>query len=248
MNNSRIFSAFLVGAALMLHGPTLYAQAGSTGGTIEVYGAVAKPGAQRLRGGTGVSFAEAIESAGGYSDNAFQLGVAVLRVSRLDSSGRVAGALEKCVSLPEQQVVLGVADYVPRDRAQAISQDIATARRYRVPVSLSKITNPGSRSPDVTLIDGDILLIPTRPAHVHVLEAGLPEQLVYVPGWRAEDYTSRAGGGERALSDDDKIVLPSGEIRSLSLGFWEYQPTAVPPGALLVMDAEDAGYCAMSSD
>ncbi|MEW6166194.1 MAG: SLBB domain-containing protein [Pseudomonadota bacterium] len=209
-----------------------------THGYIEVYGAVGKPGRILLQNPY-LALGDVLTLAGGYTADAYLFGAVLLRAARHGiQTGR------DCLPAAERQAL----EVLRAATADARSEEIATAilghELYRVPLRLSPAELAGDAAGQVTLLDGDILIVPPRPAHVYTAGAvGRAGPILYEPGRLAEDYLDAAGGRDRWLSGSDWMVLPNGELRPLGLRFWNYRATAVPPGALLIFDADDSGIC-----
>jgi polysaccharide biosynthesis/export protein len=209
-----------------------------TKGYIEVYGAVGKPGRILLQSPY-LALGDVLTLAGGYTADAYLFGAALLRAAR-DGIQISRG----CLPAAERQAMEALRAATTDARGEEIAADIWARGLYRVPVQLSPAELAGDAGGQVTLLDGDILIVPPRPGHVYAAGAvGRAGPILYEPGRLAEDYLEAAGGRDGWLSGSDWMVLPNGELRPLGLRFWNYRATAVPPGSLLIFDADDSGIC-----
>jgi hypothetical protein len=200
-------------------------------GFVQVLGAVERPGALLLRQAA-VPVSEALRQAGGPNSDAYLLGAMLLRRAAPDT--RLA-APQSCVGLPELQAL------------QTMTAGVYARTLVRLPIRLDPAELSGGRLAGVSLIDGDVLIIPPRPAYVQISDvSGREEAVLYRPGMLAEEYFESAGYPRRGMFGKDWAVLPNGEVRQLRLRFWNYQPTAIPPGATLVSGISGPQACMLT--
>lgn len=210
-------------------------------GFVEISGAVRKPGLILLKR-SHLPVSDAVALAGGYAPEAYLFGAVLLRKSL--ERNTTAGRASPCLPDSERQALATIESALPFDRARELIESVLSRRLSRSPVRLEPLGPRGGVVSELALTDGDVLVIPPRPAHVHVAGAVKRQgSITYQPGWLAEDYRKVAQDSGRSLFGRDVIVLPGGESRTLDLGFWNYRPTAVPPGSLLIFDADERGAC-----
>ncbi len=215
-------------------------------GFVQVVGAVQTPGSILLRQ-PGLSLAEAIRQVGGTDPDAYLLGTVLLRKSRGGTQSIAGIANRRCLGLPELQALQALQTAVPSDQRREFTASMYSRELMRIPVRLDASELRTGRTPAVSLMDGDVLIIPPRPAYVQVTHAsGRDDSVLYQPGLLAEEYFQSAGYSRRGMFSKDWAVLPNGEIRELSLRFWNYQPTAIPPGTVLLSAIEDPQACVVT--
>lgn len=200
-------------------------------GFVQVLGAVERPGAMLLRQAA-VPVAEALKQAGGPTADAYLMGTMLLRRSAPTAPDHMP---QSCVGLPELQALQTLRTAVPAFVARELTAAVYARSLVRLPIRLDAAELGGSRAADASLIDGDVLIIPPRPAYVQLSDvSGREDAVLYQPGMLAEDYFAAAGYARRGFRSREWSVLPNGQVRSLRLRFWNYQPTAIPPGTTLV--------------
>jgi hypothetical protein len=209
-------------------------------GFVQVLGAVERPGALLLRQAA-VPVADALREAGGPNSDAYLLGAMLLR--RAAPATRTA-APQSCVGLPELQALQTMRTAVPAFVARELAAAVYVRSLVRLPIRLDAAELGGGRTAEISLIDGDVLIIPPRPAYVQLNDvSGREDAVLYQPGMLAEEYFESAGYRRRGMFGKDWAVLPNGEVRELRLRFWNYRPTAIPPGATLVSGISGPQAC-----
>jgi hypothetical protein len=209
-------------------------------GFVQVLGAVKRPGALLLRQAA-VPVSDALRQAGGPNSDAYLLGAMLLRRAAPEAN---PSSPRTCVGLPELQAVQTMRTAVPAFVARELTAAIFARSLVRLPIRLDAAELGGGRAADVSLIDGDVLIVPPRPAYVQLSDvSGREEALLYQPGMLAEEYFEAAGYSRRGMFSKDWAVLPNGEVRQLRLRFWNYQPTAIPPGSTLVSGISGPQAC-----
>lgn len=209
-------------------------------GFVQIVGAVQTPGSILLKQ-AGLPLADALRQVGGSDPDAYLLGAVLLRKAR--SGNRIASG-QYCVEPAELQALHTMRTAVPSEQRRELAAAIYSRDLVRAPIRLDASELRTGRTPSVTLMDGDVLIIPPRPAYVQVsLLSGREESVLYQPGMLAEEYFESAGYSRRGLFTKDWAVLPNGEIRELSLRFWNYQPTAIPPGTILLAGRDGSRSC-----
>jgi hypothetical protein len=209
-------------------------------GFVQVLGAVERPGALLLRQAA-VPVAEALRQAGGPNSDAYLMGAILLR---RPAPATGTDAPQSCVGLPELQALQTMRTAVPAFVARELTAALYARSLVRLPIRLDAAELGGSRTAEVSLIDGDVLIVPPRPAYVQLSDvSGREDAVLYQPGLLAEAYFESAGYPRRGWFGKDWAVLPDGEVRELGLRFWNYQPTAIPPGTTLVSGISGPQAC-----
>ncbi|MES0872497.1 SLBB domain-containing protein [Sinimarinibacterium thermocellulolyticum] len=209
-----------------------------SGGIVEIHGAVNTPGSVLLRT-TELDLAEALRAAGGLAPDAYLLGAVLLREAR-SAIGAAAPRDRACVGAAEQQALQILHTAVSSVKSRELAQAVYDGGRVRVPIRLSAPDLQTGTLGGVRLVAGDVLIIPPRPAYIHVGgRVARQGPVLYEPGALAENYYQAAGGSRRGWFAEDLLVLPNGEVQVLKLRFWNYQPTAIPPGSLLLFGVAD---------
>ncbi|MEQ1439406.1 hypothetical protein AAG565_08585 [Fontimonas sp. SYSU GA230001] len=214
--------------------------AGEAGlGAIQIWGAVASPGSIALSIERYLGFSAALASAGGLAQSAYLLGAVLLREQRVVAA--VAASGKDCLGADVLQTLAVIEDIaVDSSLRIAIRKRLIEGSLRRVPLPKDFARWRGQKDIPIELIDGDILLVPRTLGFVYVQHGqGVVARVEYRPGGLAEDYTRSIGIGGRVFSGDDLIVFPDGRAQALRLNFWSYEPTPVPPGSLLIVDAQD---------
>jgi hypothetical protein len=209
-------------------------------GFVQILGAVERPGALLLRQAA-VPVAEALKQAGGPNSDAYLMGAMLLRRS---APATRTGAPQSCVGLPELQALQTMRTAVPAFVARELTAAVYARNLVRLPIRLDSTELGGGRTAEFSLIDGDVLIIPPRPAYVYLSDvSGREDAVLYQPGMLAETYYEAGGFPRSGWFGKDWAVLPSGEVRELGLRFWNYQPTAIPPGTTLVSGISGPQAC-----
>lgn len=207
-------------------------------GVVEIHGAVITPGTILLREPE-LGLPEAIQKAGGLTADAYLFGAVLLRKAR-NAIGYAKPQNRFCLAGAEQQALQAVRTTVSSAKAGELAEAIYSRNLVRVPVRLSAPDLQAGASGAVALMDGDVLVIPPRPAYTYVGgTVGREGPVLYEAGMLADDYFEAAGGGDRGWFSQDLVVLPDGETQLLKLRFWNYQRTAIPPGSLVLFGVAD---------
>lgn len=189
--------------------------------------------------GGSIKASEALERAGGLRDEAYALGAMLLRpLPKLATAPRgsvahldlAAGALEAL-----QVAMSGAGTEAERS---ALIESLRKRRQYaRLPVVVDEAMRRRFPRRDLKLLPGDVLYIPARPATVTVIGAvSSPGMREFRSGDVVDDYLERSGGllgGAR--KGNAAVYLPDGELRPLSLAYWNYKPQNVPPGSIVIV-------------
>jgi protein involved in polysaccharide export with SLBB domain len=197
-------------------------------GIVTLNGEVSRPGEYIIA--RDETLHDLITRAGGLTDVAYPLGAVFTRKS-LKESQRESNAL-----LAEQleQAVLQVAQSDTSDAGEQVKAVLGYAQRLRqqdvtgrlsVNVLLADVSAP------VYLQNGDVLMIPKRPAHVSVIGSVQKDTVAsYSADKRLSAYLASAGGTNR-LADIKRayILLPNGESIEAN------EESIIPSGAVIVV-------------
>lgn len=218
-----------------------------TSGQVTVMGAVQRTGTVLVSGDT-ISAHDVVQLAGGLQPDAYAFGALLLRRNR--NTLYEGSAKGGCISLQNRQAMEAVRSLLPADDAAELVSALRVGALTRMPVALRSTASAIAAPEKSMLIDGDILIVPPRPAVVYV--GGVvtsPGFYPYEPGAIADDYLGRAGKADGAsVFARDIMLLPDGVLQPLHLRFFNYQPAAVPPGAMLLFGIGDKQRCPGSVD
>ncbi|HEY8554963.1 MAG TPA: SLBB domain-containing protein [Burkholderiales bacterium] len=207
-------------------------------GMVEILGEVRFPGRYPIARGERLS--QVIERAGGFTRAAYPRAAIFLRESLRQ---REQEHLEQLIAQLEQDLALvgaegpeiGVRkDSALREGEVLLRQMRAARATGRMVVDLAAVMNPEDDY-DVTMQDGDRLIIPQRPDEVTVLgEVYHPTSHVYVPGRTVDDYVALSGGAtERAHRRATFVVHADGSVTPPR--GWFADAASVGPGDTVIV-------------
>lgn len=207
---------------------------------ITVIGAVEQAG---IVGSKGARVDDAIADAGGLREDAYPLGAMLYRRLPDERGDSATAGVERDLvagALDGLQVALS-GPFGGERRARLIAELRTEGRFMRVPVAADAALQRRFPERNPALAPGDVLFLPTRPETVTVIGAvRSPGQMAFHSGATADDYLEQAGGWlPGARRQRSAVYLPDGKLRDLSLSFWNYKPTAVPPGSIIVVPYRD---------
>jgi protein involved in polysaccharide export with SLBB domain len=154
------------------------------GASVEVMGEVARPGSYAIQDGVD-HLSEVIARAGGLTDFAEASAARIERPFRSAPRDSVIAALGR-----EKQELLN-----DRDREWVL---VRYGAREGLSADLGSLLVRGDHAADVTLLDGDRIVVPRRGLGIAVQgEVMRPGYVTYHEGWRAADYLKAAGGPTR---------------------------------------------------
>jgi protein involved in polysaccharide export with SLBB domain len=189
--------------------------------TVTLRGEVVFPGTYSIRQGETLS--SVLARAGGLTEFAFLQGSVFTRVEVRERELKQLQALARRVETDLASISLS--DPNASD-AVSIGQSLLTQLRSaeatgRVVIRLDEII-AGKLTTDVTLQDGDELLVPEVRQEVAIIgEVQYPTSHVYEAGLSREEYIGRSGGlTERADDDRIYVVRANGEVVADSGGRW----------------------------
>jgi polysaccharide biosynthesis/export protein len=222
------------------------------GATVKVRGEVQHPAAYGIEPGEKLS--SVLRRCGGFTDQAYPYGAVLLRpqvrelqmTSQLELVQRIKTEATYLKSLPESDADQKNAKLTAIAQTETALQQIeATSPVGRVVVHIpSNVKNLGSfaKSPaDITLQDGDELIIPKKTNYVLVGgQVYNPTAVSYLPGKSAKWYLSQAGGLTQIADKSGAFVIRAdGSVLSSrnNSGFWSGDPMSavLKPGDSIVV-------------
>ena len=174
-----------------------------TPGIIMVSGEVLRPGPYAIRAGE--QLASVLERCGGFLPDAYPQAAVFIRASvkkaQQEQIDDARSRLQQELSLLQVTEARSSSQQQPITIEQmtmlegAISQSMQHQAQGRVVIHLTGNDALAESSDNVTLENGDDLVIPKRPSSVNVLgEVYSPTAVIYQPGLMVRDYLARAGG------------------------------------------------------
>jgi protein involved in polysaccharide export with SLBB domain len=213
------------------------------GGTMELQGEVTFPGLYPFQGGE--TLFSVLERAGGLTDQAFAGGSVFLREDLVEREQQrledLAVQVESDISATALQ---GGAD---ANEVLGVGQALADRLRNTVPtgrlaIDLDRIITTANPSFDITLKDGDALLVPELSQEITVMgEVQYPTSHLYQDGLGREDYINLSGGVS-SQADERRIyiVRANGEVGGTQGSRWfsQGQNSDVLPGDTVVVPVD----------
>lgn len=196
---------------------------------VHVLGAVRQP--IHLQLGAPVPLLQAVMQAGGLRGDAYAAGAVLLRPMGAVQGGEVPQAHKAAAAW---QISAGTAADNPT--LLALSRNLVTGQQYvRIPVIADSARLRANPHLEPVMLPGDVLVIPSRPRFVAVVGAvDTPGLYAHESGLTARDYVKAAGGFARgARRSGARSIAPDGEVQSLHLSAWNYQPETLMPGSVI---------------
>jgi polysaccharide biosynthesis/export protein len=161
-------------------------------------GQVRRPGDYPIRNGE-TTLRELVELAGGFAPDASLVHAQLLRTARGDWTRDTALA-----QAPDDQFLSPLDRQIARIQAQSSGD-------ARVVIDFEQLFLAGADAYDQRLMNGDVLMVPRRPAGVQVMGAvPRPGVVEHAPHRRVNDYVELAGGFTRRADRGDVVVLRAG--------------------------------------
>ena len=196
-------------------------------------GQIKLPGTYTIMNGERLS--SVIKRAGGFTDDAFLFGAVLTRGSARSSqdmgSGRFIAMLEK--KILEQEAKLATEAFLSEERISQRQEALQKNRQIfnrlqssilvkgRVIITLQPLAEFEGSIDDLTLEDGDRLVVPPAPNIVSILgEVYSPNSVLYRDGEKLFYYINRVGGlTDMAYKDGIYLVRADGSVISGSRGW-----------------------------
>lgn len=168
---------------------------------VTIVGEVRQPGKYAItRDSTWLS--EIIEQAGGFTPEA---AIAECKIIRKPNSEDPLAQNPDYARLTEMRL-----SGLNREERDYFNYEAAIKRGY-VSVDFKKLFLEGVKSADVTLRDGDFIIVPTRSKTVYVYgQVANPGHVTYVPGLQFSDYIEKAGGYSKAANKGKVFLIKAG--------------------------------------
>lgn len=233
----RQFAAVIINPGDVVRFNPLYL--GRDDGPVTIIGEVKRPGIYDIRRGEKLS--SVMARAGGITAEAYPYG-AVLTRERIKAVEREG--IERSIRELEADLGASAKSEKPEQvtaSAQVLRELVAELRQATPIGRLVVEADPDELvvhpERDVVLEPGDRLVIPKRPNSVTVSGDVLnPSTQAFQSGLTGDQYIDRAGGVS-INADRTRIfvVLPNGEARPLKISFWNFTPSPIPPGSIIVV-------------
>jgi len=222
---------------------------------VRVEGEVNVPGVYQMTAGD--TLQTLLAKAGGPTTNAYLFGTGffreMVRKEQQENLQRAADRLESQVRSEQSSLMANSAAKSPVDAAASASQFEAQRRiaeeriaRFRRMQSTGRIAfglEPAERSfarlPQITLQNGDRLVVPARPAFVHVFgSVNVEASPLWRPNSRVKDYLKLAGTTTDADVDNTFVMRVDGTVISADSQGWFFGKIGgleVMPGDTIVV-------------
>ena len=223
-----------------------------TVGSIELKGEVAYPGTYSIKRGEKLS--SVIKRAGGFTNQAYTYASVFTRkplkklqkLSFEQAANDLEYAVAAAITSPSNSLsITGEALKPISDLILRLREQEAAGRMVIDFTPLSLTQDP---SKDVSLVDGDMLLVPSRPSDVTIAgEVRYPISIQYDESKSWQDYINEAGGfATQASKDSLYIIYPNGKaILAENSGLWGKSKTHLQPGSTIVVPRSSRSYDAL---
>ena len=226
--------------------------------TVQIAGEVKSPGTYAIK--KGESLSSVLARAGGFTDKAYLLGGVLIREStRVLQKQQLNAAIDRLearVLASAGEKAASGADAEDAKRIEASSRQqqmlIAALRKVeplgRVVIQLEDPERLRGTPNDITLQEGDRLVIPQAPGTVNVVGAVFaPTALVYTPYRTVKEYLTMAGGTTEIADDKEIYVIKTNGAAVSRKGFsllkasWDGSKYGYHPGGIssLTLDPGD---------
>ena len=226
--------------------------------TVQIAGEVKSPGTYSIKKGEFLS--SVLTRAGGFTDKAYLLGGVLIREStRVLQKQQLNAAIDRLearvLATAGEKAATGIdAEDVKRIEAASRQQQmlIAALRKVeplgRVVIELEDPERLRGTPNDITLQEGDRLMVPQAPGTVNVVGAVFaPTALVYTPYRTVKEYLTMAGGTTEIADDKEIYVIKVNGAAVSRKGFswlkasWDGSKYGYHPGGIssLTLDPGD---------
>ncbi len=207
-------------------------------GPVLLTGEFRRPGTYRIQRGERLS--QIIARAGGLTEQAYPFGAVFLR-----ESARLAQktAIDRQANQLQNQLFTafasrskaGNAAYAASNRLLERLRDAKPFGRVMVEADPTVLEIRPEK--DIIVVPGDHLIVPKRPATVHVNGAVLnPGSMQFDSQLNHGDYIRIAGGFD-GTADVDRVfvVLPNGKAKRIGASYWNFERANISPGSTIVV-------------
>lgn len=212
---------------------------------VKVGGEVKAPGIYQIKPGD--TLPSIIQRAGGLASDAYLYGTVFTREStRAQQQANLDQAIKKLEAQITTQASVALQNVSSAETGQNLQTQLAGQRLNldrmkalrasgRVALELEPLS---AELPSVTLEDGDVVFVPSKPSFVSVFGAVLAENsFIHKKGYSVADYLERAGATRDADMDAAMIIRSDGTVVSNSaqrswfgFGNMNFMSTKVHPG------------------
>ena len=223
-----------------------------TVGSIELKGEFAYPGTYSIQRGEKLS--SVVKRAGGFTNQAYTYASVFTRkpLKKLQklSFEQAANDLEYAVAaaITSRSASLQITG----EGLKPISDLIIRLREQeaagRMVVDFTPLSLTQDPSKDISLVDGDMLLVPSRPSDITISgEVRYPISIKYDDSKSWQDYIDEAGGfATQAAESSIFIIYPNGKaIVATKPSLWAKTKTNLQPGSTIVVPRSSRSYDAL---
>tara|TARA_B100000212_G_scaffold298715_1_gene243048 strand:- start:6321 stop:8129 length:1809 start_codon:yes stop_codon:yes gene_type:complete len=223
-----------------------------TVGSVELRGEIAFPGKYSIKRGEKLS--NVVKRAGGFTSQAYTYAAVFTReplkklqkLSFEQAANDLEYAVAAAITSPSNSLsITGEALKPISDLILRLREQEAAGRMVVDFTPLSLTQDP---SKDITLVDGDMLLVPSRPSDVTISgEVRYPISIKHEEDKSWKEYIDEAGGfATQAAQNSLFIIYPNGKaIVAEKSGFWKNDKISLQPGSTIVVPRSSRSYDAL---
>ena len=223
-----------------------------TVGSIELKGEFAYPGTYSIQRGEKLS--SVVKRAGGFTNQAYTYASVFTRkplkklqkLSFEQAANDLEYAVAAAITSPSASLQITgeglkpISDLIIRLREQEAAG--------RMVVDFTPLSLSQDPSKDISLVDGDMLLVPSRPSDITISgEVRYPISIKYDDSKSWQDYIDEAGGfATQAAESSIFIIYPNGKaIVATKPSLWAKTKTNLQPGSTIVVPRSTRSYDAL---
>jgi protein involved in polysaccharide export with SLBB domain len=223
-----------------------------TVGSIELKGEFAYPGTYSIQRGEKLS--SVVKRAGGFTNQAYTYASVFTRkplkklqkLSFEQAANDLEYAVAAAITSPSARLQITgeglkpISDLIIRLREQEAAG--------RMVVDFTPLSLSQDPSKDISLVDGDMLLVPSRPSDITISgEVRYPISIKYDDSKSWQDYIDEAGGfATQAAESSIFIIYPNGKaIVATKPSLWAKTKTNLQPGSTIVVPRSSRSYDAL---
>lgn len=223
-----------------------------TVGSIELKGEFAYPGTYSIQRGEKLS--SVVKRAGGFTNQAYTYASVFTRkplkklqkLSFEQAANDLEYAVAAAITSPSASLQITgeglkpISDLIIRLREQEAAG--------RMVVDFTPLSLSQDPSKDISLVDGDMLLVPSRPSDITISgEVRYPISIKYDDSKSWQDYIDEAGGfATQAAESSIFIIYPNGKaIVATKPSLWAKTKTNLQPGSTIVVPRSSRSYDAL---
>ena len=187
--------------------------------TVSIEGEVFYPGVYSIQS-KDEHISDLIERAGGFSPYAYIKGATLIRKKIENKGENQEQFLEKLI-----------------EDNEGLNKLEKKSDEYRIGINLTKILKNKHGKHDLTLNEGDVLLVPSEKQTVEIKGEVLAPSLVrYEKGMTLSQYVNRAGGfSDKAKKKSVYVLYANGDIKSTEMSLFFKNYPEIEPGAVIIV-------------